>query len=76
MEHRTRPMFLLLLLRGLDAPQIDPGNSLWFKLTGCLHTTTRRMRLRQRDPHQVVAHRKVFGGEEERGILGNFPEDK
>ena len=23
-----------------------------------------------------MAHRKVFGGEEERGIQGNFPEDK
>jgi type I restriction enzyme M protein len=63
-----------LLLHGLDAPQIDPGNDLRHKLTECLHTATKRAR--PRDPHQLVAHRKVFGGEEERGIQGNFPEDK
>jgi type I restriction enzyme M protein len=65
-----------LLLHGLDAPQIDPFNALRHKLTECLHTATWRARPRGRDPHQLVAHRKVFGGEEERGIQGNFPEDK
>jgi type I restriction-modification system DNA methylase subunit len=45
-------------------------------LTECLHTATRRTRPRGCDPHQIVAHRKVFGGEVERGIQGNFPEDK
>lgn len=55
-----------LLLHGLDAPQIDPGNSLRFKLTA----------IGERDRVDVILTNPPFGGEEEKGIQGNFPEDK
>jgi type I restriction enzyme M protein len=55
-----------LLLHGLEAPQIDPENSLRFPL----------MQLGDRDRVDVVLTNPPFGGKEERGILGNFPEDK
>src|SRR6185503_10650757 len=55
-----------LLLHGLDAPQIDPLNSLRFKLTD----------IGERDRVDVILTNPPFGGEEEKGIQGNFPEDK
>src|SRR3989440_4601415 len=55
-----------LLLHGLDAPQIDPGNSLRFKLTD----------IGERDRVDVILTHPPFGGEEEKGIQGNFPEDR
>jgi type I restriction enzyme M protein len=55
-----------LLLHGLDAPQIDPGNSLRYKLTD----------IGEKDRVDVILTNPPFGGEEERGIQGNFPEDK
>ncbi len=55
-----------LLLHGLDAPQIDPGNALRHKLTD----------IGERDRVDVVLTNPPFGGEEEKGIQGNFPEDK
>lgn len=55
-----------LLLHGLDAPQIDPGNSLRFKLT----------EIGEKDRVDVILTNPPFGGEEERGIQGNFPGDK
>lgn len=55
-----------LLLHGLDAPQIDPGNALRHKLT----------ELGERDRVDVIVSNPPFGGEEEKGIQGNFPEDK
>jgi type I restriction enzyme M protein len=55
-----------LLLHGLEYPQIDPGNSLRFKLT----------ELGDRDRVDVILTNPPFGGEEERGIQGNFPQDK
>ena len=55
-----------LLLHGLDAPQIDPGNALRHKLTD----------IGERDRVDVILTNPPFGGEEERGIQGNFPEDK
>jgi type I restriction enzyme M protein len=55
-----------LLLHGLEAPQVDPGNSLRFKLT----------EIGERDRVDVILTNPPFGGEEERGIQGNFPEDK
>jgi type I restriction enzyme M protein len=55
-----------LLLHGLDAPQIDPGNSLRHKLTD----------IGERDRVDVILTNPPFGGEEEKGIQGNFPEDK
>jgi type I restriction enzyme M protein len=55
-----------LLLHGLDAPRIDPGNALRRKLTD----------IGERDRVDVILTNPPFGGEEERGIQGNFPEDK
>jgi type I restriction enzyme M protein len=55
-----------LLLHGLDAPQIDPGNALRFKLT----------EIGERDRVDVILTNPPFGGEEEKGIQGNFPEDR
>jgi type I restriction enzyme M protein len=68
-EPKTLPYLLCqmnLLLHGLDAPQIDPLNSLRFKLTD----------IGERDRVDVILTNPPFGGEEERGIQGNFPEDK
>src|SRR5712692_8365644 len=55
-----------LLLHGLDAPQIDRGNALRLKLTD----------IGERDRVDVILTNPPFGGEEEKGIQGNFPEDK
>jgi len=55
-----------LLLHGLDSPQIDPLNALRLKLTD----------IGERDRVDVILTNPPFGGEEERGIEGNFPEDK
>ncbi len=54
-----------LLLHGLESPQIDPENSLRFPLN----------ELGDRERVDVILTNPPFGGEEERGILGNFPED-
>lgn len=55
-----------LLLHGLEAPQIDPENSLRFPLN----------EIGDRDRVDVILTNPPFGGEEERGILSNFPQDK
>ena len=55
-----------LLLHGLEFPQIDPDNSLRFPLR----------EIGDRDRVDVILTNPPFGGEEERGILGNFPDDK
>jgi type I restriction enzyme M protein len=55
-----------LLLHGLDAPQIDPGNALRFKLT----------EIGEKDRFDVIVTNPPFGGEEEKGVQGNFPEDR
>jgi type I restriction enzyme M protein len=68
-EAKPLPFLLVqmnLLLHELDAPQIDPGNALRFKLTD----------LGERDRVDVILTNPPFGGEEEKGIQGNFPEDK
>ena len=52
-----------LLLHGMEYPQIDPGNSLRFPLR----------EIGDRDRVDVILTNPPFGGEEERGILGNFP---
>ena len=68
-EPKTLPYLLCqmnLLLHGLDAPQIDPGNSLHHKLT----------EIGEKDRVDVILTNPPFGGEEEKGIQGNFPEDK
>jgi type I restriction enzyme M protein len=55
-----------LLLHGLDAPHINPGNALRFKLA----------EIGERDRVDVILTNPPFGGEEERGIQGNFPDDR
>jgi type I restriction enzyme M protein len=55
-----------LLLHGLDAPQIDPNNALRFKLS----------EIGEKDRVDVILTNPPFGGEEEKGIQGNFPEDR
>jgi type I restriction enzyme M protein len=55
-----------LLLHGIDYPHIDSENSLRFPL--------REIGDGQRV--DVIFTNPPFGGEEERGILGNFPDDK
>jgi len=55
-----------LLLHGLDAPQIDPENALRFRLT----------EIGERDRVDIILTNPPFGGEEERGIQDNFPDDK
>ena len=55
-----------LLLHGLDAPQIDPGNALRFKLS----------EIGEKERVDVILTNPPFGGEEEKGIQANFPEDR
>jgi type I restriction enzyme M protein len=55
-----------LVLHGLDAPIIDPANSLRFKLS----------EIGEKDRVDVIITNPPFGGEEEKGIQANFPEDK
>ena len=54
-----------LLLHGLEAPRIVPGNSLAVPLR----------EIGDKDRVDVILTNPPFGGEEERGILSNFPED-
>src|SRR5437762_2331017 len=68
-EPKSLPYLLCqmnLLLHGLDAPQIDPGNALRHKLT----------EIGEKDRVDVIVTNPPFGGEEEKGIQGNFPEDR
>ncbi|WP_437735449.1 type I restriction-modification system subunit M [Sorangium sp. So ce1335] len=55
-----------LLLHGLESPRLEPGNSLAVALR----------EIGDRDRVDVILTNPPFGGEEERGILSNFPEDK
>ena len=57
---------LNLLLHGLHAPRIDPGNSLRFRLS----------EIGEGQRVDVILTNPPFGGEEEAGILNNFPEDR
>lgn len=54
-----------LLLHGLESPQIDPGNSLAVRIS----------EIGDRDRVDIILTNPPFGGEEERGILANFPSD-
>src|SRR5208282_5800911 len=68
-EPKSLPYLLCqmnLLLHGLDAPQIDPGNSLRFRLS----------EIGEKERVDVILTNPPFGGEEEKGIQGNFPEDR
>ncbi len=67
-EAKPLPYLLVqmnLLLHGLEYPRIDPENSLRSPLR----------EIGDRDRVDVILTNPPFGGEEERGILGNFPED-
>ena len=55
-----------LLLHGLESPSVDPLNALRFPLR----------EIGDKDRVDVIMTNPPFGGEEERGILGNFPDDK
>lgn len=55
-----------LLLHGLEYPIIDPLNSLRFPLRD----------IGDNDRVNIIVTNPPFGGEEERGILNNFPDDK
>ena len=55
-----------LLLHGLDAPNIDYGNSLAMKIS----------EIGDRQRVDVILTNPPFGGEEEAGIRTNFPADK
>ena len=68
-EAKSLPYLLAqmnLLLHGLESPQIDPSNSLRFPLN----------EIGDKDRVDVILTNPPFGGEEERGILSNFPEDR
>lgn len=68
-EPKSLPYLLCqmnLLLHGLDAPQIDPGNALRFKLS----------EIGEKERVDVILTNPPFGGEEEKGIQSNFPEDR
>lgn len=68
-EPKSLPYLLCqmnLLLHGLDAPQIDPENALRFRLS----------EIGEKQRVDVILTNPPFGGEEERGIQGNFPEDR
>src|SRR5207247_1162672 len=55
-----------LLLHGLESQQINPNNSLAVKIT----------EIGEKDRVDIILTNPPFGGEEERGILANFPSDK
>lgn len=68
-EAKSLPYLLAqmnLLLHGLETPNIDPGNSLRHKLT----------ELGDKERVDMILTNPPFGGEEEKGIQGNFPDDK
>src|SRR5438034_6888920 len=68
-EAKSLPYLLCqmnLLLHGLEYPDIDPENALRFPLR----------EIGDKDRVDIIMTNPPFGGEEERGILSNFPEDK
>ena len=68
-EAKSLPYLLAemnLLLQGVESPQIDPRNSLITPLRD----------IGDRDRVDIILTNPPFGGEEEKGIQGNFPEDK
>jgi type I restriction enzyme M protein len=68
-EAKSLPYLLCqmnLLLHEVEYPQIDPGNSLGTPLR----------EIGDKDRVDIIMTNPPFGGEEEKGIQGNFPEDK
>jgi type I restriction enzyme M protein len=55
-----------LLLHGIESPQIDPLNALRFRMS----------EIGDRDRVDVIVTNPPFGGEEEKGIQRNFPNDR
>ena len=55
-----------LLLHGMEYPEVDSQNALRFPLR----------EIGDKDRVDIIVTNPPFGGEEERGILSNFPEDK
>ena len=67
-EAKSLPYLLAqmnLLLHGLAYPRIDPENSLRHPLR----------EIGDKDRGDIILTNPPFGGEEEKGVLGNFPED-
>lgn len=68
-EAKSLPYLLCemnLLFHGMESPQIDPLNALRFRMS----------EIGDRDRVDVIVTNPPFGGEEERGIQSNFPEDR
>lgn len=68
-EAKSLPYLLCqmnLLLHGVEAPDIDPGNALRFRMS----------EIGDRDRVDIIVTNPPFGGEEEKGIQNNFPEDR
>jgi type I restriction enzyme M protein len=68
-EAKSLPYLLCqmnLVLHGLESPNIDPLNALRFRMS----------EIGDRDRVDVIVTNPPFGGEEEKGIQGNFPEDR
>ncbi len=68
-EAKSFPFLLVqlnLLLHGLHTPRIDPGNALRFRLS----------EIGEGQRVNVILTNPPFGGEEEAGILNNFPKDR
>lgn len=68
-EAKSLPYLLAqlnLLLHGLHAPKIDSGNALRFRLN----------EIGEAERVNIILTNPPFGGEEEAGILNNFPEDR
>ena len=67
-EAKSLPYLLCemnLLLHGMEYPQIDPLNALRFPLR----------EIGDKDRVDVIMTNPPFGGEEEKGVLSNFPEN-
>ena len=68
-EAKSLPYLLCqmnLMLHGLEYPQIDPLNALRFPLN----------EIGDKDRVDIILTNPPFGGEEEKGIQNNFPDDK
>jgi type I restriction enzyme M protein len=68
-EAKPMPYLLCLvnmLLHEIETPEVDAGNALRFPLR----------EMGEKDRVDIILTNPPFGGEEERGILGNFPQDK
>ena len=68
-EAKSLPFLLVqmnLLLHGLEAAQINPNNSLNVRLA----------EIGEGERFEVILSNPPFAGEEETGILNNFPEDR